>query len=296
MADRRTRRSLLRGGAVAAGAALAGCGSITVLGGGDARVGARDWLYDPTAFADDPVLTFRYESPRRLRAVRDRLHPEVARARATPIYAPELPSAATDWALRVADALLRTPIQTAYGGRFDAATARLAAEAAVGDGVDLRTAPSVAGLDHRSDGEAHVGYREGLAVAARTSAASFERLVTGAADRTDRLGDAAGSLGRVLDALGFDHTARATFAPQDDTWVARGYGYRVDGATTTCRLVVLDDGVGADDLRETGARIDGLREVAVDADGPVLRLTGVADTDRVSLRGDGFRATELPYG
>jgi len=296
MANPRGRRSLLRTAVAAGGAALAGCSALPSLSGGDERATARDWLYDPTAFAETSVVTLQFESPVRIAEHREQLHPEVRAERSGPMYAPGLDPAATDWAIRIADDLLRGPIQTVYRGDFGATAARGAATAAVGDGVTLAAADPVADLEHRSDGDAHVGYREGLAVAVRGSGGEFRRLVEGAANRTDRLAGAGASVPRVLDALGFDHTAQAAFAPQDDGWQAMGTGYRVDGETTTVRLVVRDAERTAADLRGLGESIDGLREVNVAADGPVLTLTAVADTDRVGLRGAMFQDFELPYG
>jgi hypothetical protein len=297
MTQPRSRRAVL-GASAAAVAGLAGCSSLSLSGGADdERTGVREWLYDPTAFSETPALSVQFEAPARIDEDREQLHPDVRARQETPIYAEQLAPAVTDWALRISDDLLQAPLQTVYSGDFDNSAARAAASAAVGDGLNLRPADDVAGLNHRSNGDgAHVASRDGLAVAVRAPTPEFVRLIEGAADGTDRLDDAGDALGAVLDALGFGHAVAAEFSPKGDGWLARGTGYRVDGEVTTVRLVILDERRSAADLRGLGESIDGLREVSVATDGPVVTLSAVADTDRVGLRGSVFGAYELPYG
>lgn len=303
MHRRRTRRAFLRSSAGVAAAlaagSLAGCSSVSVLFGDDGRSPGRDWLYDPTAFTPEPVLSLRFEAPRRVRDERDRLDPEVRERFATPAYAGGLSAAETDWALAVTEDLFRAPFQYTYGGSFDRPAARRAAAGPFSANVVPTAAGEIEGLRRLSLGDdAHGAYREGLAVGvANASGTAFEGLVTGAAEGVDRLADAGDDVDPFLDALGFDHTVQATFGfdPERDAWTGRGTGYRVDGDETRLRFAVLNDDRSDAALRDLGEAVEGLRDVSVDADGPVRWVEGVADTDGVGLRGAAFGLFELPY-
>ncbi len=303
MAPSPTRRGLLRstGGAAAAlvTGSLAGCSSVSVLVGDDGRSPARNWLYDPTGFTAEPVLSLQFEAPRRMHDERDRLHPEVRERFASPAYADGLDAAATDWALSVTEDLFRAPFQYTYGGSFGRAAARRAAAAPFSENVASAAAGEIEGLQRLSLGDdAHGAYRDGLAVGvANATGAAFERLVAGAADRSDRLDDAGDDVAPFLDALGFDHTVQATFSldSEREAWTATGMGYRIDGDETRLRFAVLNDDRTDAALREFGVAVDGVRDVSVDGDGPVRWVEGVADTDSVGFRGRAFGLFELPY-
>lgn len=308
MSRTRSRRSLLRttaGIGTAVGiAGLAGCSSVPFLGG-DGSSSPRGWLYDPTGFIDDPVMSIQFESPSRIHDERDRLHPEVRERHASPMYvdvrdAGDGPDpAATDWAAVIGDELHKAPFQYAYGGSFDREDAREAARAAIDWDVSARDDGTVEGLQYLTAGPEHHGaYRDGLAVSlSGASREAFERLVAGAADGTDRLADVAPEVETFLDALGFDHTAQASLSPrpESEAWQGTGTTYRIDGGTTTARQLVMNqDGWDEASLREFGGGIDGLREVSVESDGPVRWIEGVADTDRDGLNGDLFQLGSTP--
>lgn len=305
MVGNRRRRDLLRllvgSTAASGGTALAGCSAVSLLDSGDRRSVARDWLYDPTAFTAKPIVSLQFESPRRIHDERDRLHPEVRAHHATPAYATDLDPSATDWTVSVTEDLFKAPFQYAYGGSFDETAARTAAAAPFSGDRPVIADGQIRSLQRLSIGDdGHGAYRDGLAVGvANATAEEFETLVGSAADGTDRLADAGDTVAAYLDALGFDHTAQATLAPgaESDVWRAAGTAYRVDGETTTLRWVAMNRGdPGEAALRDRAAAVDGLRDVTVGTDGPVRWAEGVADTDRVGLRGAAFRLLELPYG
>jgi hypothetical protein len=297
MVDHPMRRDVLR--AVAAGgvAGLAGCSSLPLIGGDGGGSPARDWLFDPTAFTDEVRLSIEFRAPAALDEHRDQLHPEVAEGRTAPFYTDALAAEDTDWALRITDPLLDGPVQFAYGGSFDEDAAREASTAAWtgGETVD---GESIEGYETLSnDEEGHGAYRAGHAVSARPATRDeFERLVAGAESGDERLADVDDDVAEFLDELGFDHAVQGGILPGDgDYFDGSGTSYRVDGEETTLRLVRLNDDLTETQFREIGEEVDGLRDLSIDAEGPVRSLTAVADTDRVGLRGQAFKLFQLPY-
>jgi len=291
-----TRRSLLGAAAAAVGVGVAGCSSLPFVGGGGSSA-ARDWLYDPTAFTDTARVSIEFVAPAPLQEHRDNLHPEVADGRTSPIYTEALAAEDTDWSLRITDPLLEAPSQLAYGGSFSEDDAREAATTTWG-GDETVDGETVGDYETVSNGEeSHGAYQAGRAVSAGIATREeFERLLDGAENGEDRLGDLGDEVAEFLDELEFDHTAQAGLTPGDGDYVAgAGTNYRVDGAETTMRLVHLNEDWTETQYRELGEQIDGLRDLSVDAEGPVRSLTGVADTDRVGLLGQGFQLFELPY-
>jgi len=301
-----SRRDLLRATATAgvgAAAALAGCSALPSLSGGDGASPARDWLYDPTAFADGPQVSVLFESPSEIDAASDHLHPDVRERRLIPSYPDVLASSPStvDWALQMGGTMFEAPIQVVYGGSFDEETARAASAAILSDGTDAdRTdREPVADLQTVVAGDdTHGAYRDGLAVSVGAAdRAEFERLLRGAADGESRLTGVADGIGTYLDVLSFDHAAQTALGPRadGDGWQAAGWSYRLDGETTTVRLAELHGDRSAEQLREVGADVDGLREVSVESDGAVRWLEATADTDAVGLQGSVFSLLELPY-
>lgn len=297
MRDNTRRRDVLRAAAAAGAAGLAGCSSLPLIGGGDGGSSARDWLYDPTAFTDEARLSIEFRAPAALHEHRDRLHPEIADGRTSPFYTDALAAEDTDWALRTRDLLLDAPSQLAYGGSFDEDAAREAATT-TWDGGDSTDDESFEGYETLSHGdEIHGGYRNGRAVSAGAATREeFERLIAGAESGDDRLAGLGDDVAEFLDGLGFDHAAQGGIGPGNgDYLVGHGTSYRVDGAETTLRLVKLNEDWTETQFREVGEEIDGLRDLSIDAEGPVRTLSGVADTDRVGLLGQAFQLLQLPH-
>jgi hypothetical protein len=300
-----SRRRLLRATATAAGAALAGCGSLPSLrtGGGDPP--PHDWLYDPTEFGERSSYAGRYLAPATLADHRDRLAPAVREALPAtpgpPWFTESPPAERVDWRVQMVSDTFSGPVQAACGGEFGEDAARAAATSLFDEGATATEGEPVAGLSTVSgDEETHGAYREGLAVAvAAADDEQFRRLVATAADGERRLRDADDDVAAFLDRVGFETAANFAVGRGDGLWRGRGTGYRVDGATTRLRHVLLNDptpgGESATDLGVLAQRVDGLRDVSVEADGPLRWLSATADTDRVGFNGATFALRELPY-
>jgi len=98
----------------------------------------------------------------------------------------------------------------------------------------------------------------------------------------------------LIDAVGFDHSARLWFVGTDGGRYGGGYGYTVDGETTTVRRASVD-GVTEDEMESTADEIDGLDDVSIETDGDLVVLTATADTDRFALNGSVFGLFQLPF-
>lgn len=293
---RHTRRTVLAGLGTAALCGLAGCSSLPGFGDGDDS--PRQWLYDPTAYTDGEVNRgIWFESPATLAAAENDLHSDVQDLTITPLYGSAFDRESVDWAILYVDHLLKTPGVRACSGSFDDDAAREATASILDKSVDDGTSVgSVDGYELVAYEEDQYGlYRDGE-VANLDFVASEGEVRNIVAERTDSSSGLADSVRDLVDRIGFETTASVDFKSHDGTeFTGHGYGYSVDGETTTVRHAHLNGDLSLDDYREFGGEIDALSDVTVDEDGDVRWMEGTVETRRLAFDGTLFTLLRAPY-
>ncbi|OVE84815.1 hypothetical protein B2G88_10580 [Natronolimnobius baerhuensis] len=256
----------------------------------------RNWLYDPSDYIDEEMRSeMWFESPTELVAAEEYLHDRV-RGEYVNGWLNRGPDMATvEWAMFYADQLVNAPSVQAYGGSFDASTARETTATHGGSVDDAESLGSVNGYELVAYDEDRYGlYKDGEAV--NVGFASEDVVRDLVAERAESPLDRAEGVEQLIDCIGFGTTASLNVQTGDDLeFTGSGVGYTVDGETTAVRFAHLNGEMSLDQLRELGDDSDALSSVTVDEDGPVRWLEGTVDTDRTALDGTMFHVGEAPF-
>lgn len=290
-----SRRTVLAGLSMVGLGALAGCSSLMDVSDDDESA-SRNWLYDQSDYTDEEIQSaLWFESPTKLVDAEEHLHDDLKGeyVASTMDRGPDLDS--VEWAMLYHNELLATPGVRAYGGSFDSTTAR-ETTAAYGSSDDSESLGTVDEYELIGYGEDQYGlYRDGEAVAVSFAPSEdvVRDIVTNRSESPSKLSD---DVQQLLDRTGFETTASVSFQSANGTgFTGSGFGYTVDGETTTARFAHLNGSLSLDQLRDLGDDIEALSSVTVGEEGPVRWLEGTVDTDCTALDGTMFYVLEAPY-
>lgn len=291
-----SRRTVLAGLSTVVLGTLAGCSSLP--GGSDEEQSAhRNWLYDHRDYTNEEIQSaLWFESPTELVAAEEYLHDDLQGEYVASSMNQGPDMASVEWAISYSSGLLTTPAVRAFGGSFDADTAR-EVSAAYGDSPD--GGESLGVVDEYElvayDDDRFGLSRDGEAV--NVDFADSEDIVRDlVADRAESPSKLADGVQQLIDRVGFGTTASVDFDSPDGTeFTGNGIGYTVDGETTTARFVLLNGEMSLDQLQEMGDDIEALSAETVDEEGAIRWLEGTVDTDRTALDGTMFYQLEAPF-
>lgn len=297
MSPNPSRRRFLTAATSGVAATVAGCSSLPFTGGSSTDP-ARDWLYDPETYVDNDAfsVTVEFRSPSRLDEVIDELNDDL-RSPEQPLYTDGLDADRVDSSVRVSEALLNGPYVVAQHGDFDADDAAdAAAETYQVTDRDPDDVASIGGLDVvEYESGVFSAYDDGEAVAIQApTELDVEAFVAAGTDGDAEVVAARDGYEPLVDAVGFDHTAQLWFVRTEEGLYGGGYGYTVDGETTTVRWASVD-GFTEEEMESSGDDIDGLDDVTVETDGDLVVLSATADTDRLALNGSVIQLQQTPF-